>query len=718
MILSAFLTSVGINLGLCFLFFTLYSVLKNQPVNVPVYAPRLYKEHSESQQHRDDFTLERLLPSPGWVKRALQVTDDQLLAISGLDALVFMRIFVFSLRVFTFGVIVGIFILLPVNYLGNQLDDDFSDLPKKSLDSFSISNVNNGSNRLWIHFCAAYIFTAVVCYFLYCEYSYIFSKRIDCFNSSKPQPKQFTVLVRGIPVSAGSSTSETVEKFFTENYPSTYLSNSVVHRTSRLQAIVNEIEKLCKKLTRLKSTNGSEQKLSRSGFLGLFGKKVNLVEHYESKLEDLEVKMKEVAQLSLAREEVSAAFVCFKSRLGAAIALHIQPGINPTEWVTQRAPDPHDVYWPFFSASVVKLWIAKLVVIVAFIALTILFLIPVVLVQGLIHLDQLEKWFPFLKGVLKITLVSEVVTGYLPSLILQMFLSFVPPILVVFSSMQGSNSISKIEISACTQMIVFTIWNIYFANAVSGSALYRVRMFIEPKTIPTILAQAVPAQATFFITYVLSSGWASISSELFRLFPLISWYMTRLFDRKSDHDFEVPQFSYHSVIPRILFFGLVGITYFFLAPLILPFLLIFYCLGYVIYRNQLLTVYEQKYETNGKFWPTVHNTTIFSLILMHVIAIGIFGLKKLPLASSLTIPLPILTLLFNAYCRKRFLPIFKGYPTECMVKRDKEDENDPDMSEFFEKLVKAYQDPVMTRIRSSDNSDNNLNSPLLHSLNV
>lgn len=79
---------------------------------------------------------------------------------------------------------------------------------------------------------------------------------------------------------------------------------------------------------------------------------------------------------------------------------------------------------------------------------------------------------------------------------------------------------------------------------------------------------------------------------------------------------------------------------------------------------QLLNVYEPKYETGGKFWPIVHDSTIFSLVLMQVIVVGIFGLKKLSLASSLTIPLIVLTLLFNYYCRKRFLPIFRAYSAE------------------------------------------------------
>lgn len=101
-------------------------------------------------------------------------------------------------------------------------------------------------------------------------------------------------------------------------------------------------------------------------------------------------------------KELQAAFVSFKTRFGAAIALHIQESVNPTEWITEKAPEPHDVYWPFFTVSFIKRWISKLVVYVACAFITVLFLIPVAIVQGLTHLDQLEMWFPFLKGILRL----------------------------------------------------------------------------------------------------------------------------------------------------------------------------------------------------------------------------------------------------------------------------------------------------------------------------
>lgn len=709
MILSALLTSVGINLALCFLFFTLYSILRKQPGNINVYAPRLVAEGKAQQRGR--FNLESLLPTASWVKKAWQPSEDELLSIVGFDAVVFMRILTFSLKVFSVAGVLGVFILLPINFVGTQLNEDSSDLPNKSLDSFSISNVNDGSNRLWIHFCAAYVFTGVVCYLLYYEYNYISSKRIAYFYSSRPQPHQFTILVRAIPVPSGSTCSETVESFFKENHPSTYLSHSVVRRTSKLQGLISDAEKLYRRLAQLKLKNHTSQRFGRDGFLGIFGHKVDLLDHYEKKLEDVEHNVR-LEQSSLAAKEVSAAFVSFKSRLGAAVALHIQQGINPTEWITERAPEPHDVHWPFFSSSYLKRWICTLLVFAACAALTILFLIPVVIVQSLTNLDQLETWFPFLEGILSLTVVSQVITGYLPSLILSTFLSFVPPIMIIFSSMQGYISHSRIEKSACIKVLWFTIWNIFFANVLSGTVLYQVSVFLEPQKIPSVLAEAVPAQASFFIAYVVTSGWTSLSSELFRSIPLLCNFFKRVFSGKDD-EFEVPSIPYHSKIPKIIFFGLLGITYFFLSPLILPFLLVYYCMGYIIYRNQLLNVYASKYEAGGRFWPIVHDSTIFSLVLMHIIAIGIFGLKKLPLASSLIIPLPILTLLFHEYCQKRFLPIFKAYPNECLVKKDKEDLNDPTITEFYENLVTAYSDPVLSM--QYPVSTDGRNTPLLHS---
>lgn len=99
-------------------------------------------------------------------------------------------------------------------------------------------------------------------------------------------------------------------------------------------------------------------------------------------------------------------------------------------------------------------------------------------------------------------------------------------------------------------------------------------------------------QASFFIAYVVTSGWTSLSSELFRLLPLLYSFIQKIFSKIDIDGFGIPSTPYHSEISRILFFGLLGVTYFFLAPLILPFVLIYYFMGYIVYRNQVGRMYH------------------------------------------------------------------------------------------------------------------------------
>ncbi|KAK7852301.1 csc1-like protein, partial [Quercus suber] len=49
---------------------------------------------------------------------------------------------------------------------------------------------------------------------------------------------------------------------------------------------------------------------------------------------------------------------------------------------------------------------------------------------------------------------------------------------------------------------------------------------------------------------------------------------------------------------------------------------------------------------------------------------------------------------------------------QCLVKKDKEDLNDPTITEFYENLVTAYRDPVLSM--QYPVSTDGRNTPLLH----
>lgn len=69
-------------------------------------------------------------------------------------------------------------------------------------------------------------------------------------------------------------------------------------------------------------------------------------------------------------------------------------------------------------------------------------------------------------------------------------------------------------------------------------------------------------------------------------------------------------------------------------------------------------VYPTVYETCGQYWPYIHSYIFVALVLMQITMIGLFGLKSKPGAVVATLPLLVFTLLFNEYCKLRFLPSF------------------------------------------------------------
>lgn len=91
---SALLTSVGINIALCVVLLSLYSILRKQPGNFSVYFGRKLARERKRQKE-GHFSFERFVPSPSWIVKAWGYTEDEILAIAGLDAVVFLRILIF-----------------------------------------------------------------------------------------------------------------------------------------------------------------------------------------------------------------------------------------------------------------------------------------------------------------------------------------------------------------------------------------------------------------------------------------------------------------------------------------------------------------------------------------------------------------------------------------------------------------------------------------------
>lgn len=110
-------------------------------------------------------------------------------------------------------------------------------------------------------------------------------------------------------------------------------------------------------------------------------------------------------------------------------------------------------------------------------------------------------------------------------------------------------------------------------------------------SIPKTIGIAIPKKATFFITYIMVDGWAGIAAEILMLKPLIIFHLKNFFLVKTEKDREEAMdpgsLGFNTGEPRIQFYFLLGLVYATVTPLLLPFIIVFFALAYVVFRHQV-----------------------------------------------------------------------------------------------------------------------------------
>ncbi|XWS75768.1 hypothetical protein CRYUN_Cryun01aG0120600 [Craigia yunnanensis] len=713
--------AAAINILTAFAFFLTFAILRIQPVNDRVYFPKWYLKGLRSSPLANGSFVSKFVNLDfrsyarflNWMPAALQMPEPELIDHAGLDSSVYLRIYLLGLKIFVPIAFLAFTIMVPVNWTNNTLEHSSLNLTYSDIDKLSISNIPTGSHRFWTHLVMAYAFTFWTCYVLKREYEIVAAMRLHFLASEQRRPDQFTVLVRNVPPDPDESVSELVEHFFLVNHPDHYLSHQVVYDANMLSELVNEKKKIQNWLDFYQNKyerNPSRRPSLKTGFHGLWGNSIDAIDFYTSKIERLS------RDISAEREKVTnnpesimpAAFVSFKTRWGAAVCAQTQQSRNPTIWLTEWAPEPRDVYWENLAIPFVFLTIRRLIVAVAFFFLTFFFMIPIAFVQSLANIEGIEKALPFLKPIIEEKVIKSFIQGFLPGIALKIFLLFLPTILMIMSKFEGFISISALERRSASRYYFFLFINVFLGSIITGTAFQQLNNFIHQSTnqIPKTIGVSIPMKATFFITYIMVDGWAGIAGEILRLKPLIIYHLKNFFLVKTEKDREEAMdpgtIGFNTGEPQIQLYFLLGLVYAVVTPILLPFIIVFFGLAYVVYRHQIINVYNQEYESAAAFWPDVHVRIIAALIVSQLLLMGLLSTKEAAQSTPLLITLPVLTIWFHRFCKGRYEPAFVRYPLqEAMMKDTLERAREPNLNmKGF--LQNAYIHPVFKRADDSD----------------
>ncbi|GMY36814.1 calcium permeable stress-gated cation channel 1 [Fagus crenata] len=720
--------AAAINILSAFIFLVAFAILRLQPFNDRVYFPKWYLKNLRTDPTHSGAFVRKFVNLDfrsyirflNWMPDALRMPEPALIEHAGLDSAVYLRIYLIGLKIFVPIALLAWAILVPVNWTNRTLEiEKLSNVTSSDIDKLSISNIPLGSQRFWSHLAMAYAFTFWTCYVLLKEYETVASMRLQFLASEGRRPDQFTVLVRNVPPDPDESTSELVEHFFLVNHPDHYLTHQVVYDANKLAKLVKKKKKLQNWLVYYQNKyarQSSTRPFMKTGFLGLCGNKVDAIDHHESEIKKL---LKEIAAereriANNPKSIIPAAFVAFKTRWGAAVCAQTQQSRNPTLWLTEWAPEPRDVFWKNLAIPYVSLTVRRLIVAVAFFFLTFFFMIPIAFVQSLATIEGIEKAAPFLKHVIEKKSIKSIIQGFLPGIALKLFLIFLPTILMIMSKFEGLTSLSSLERRSASRYYLFNFVNVFLGSIIAGSALDQLGSFIHQSAndIPKTIGMAIPMRATFFITYIMVDGWAGIAGEILMLKPLIFYHLKNFFLVKTEKDREEAMdpgsLGFNTGEPRIQFYFLLGLVYATVTPVILPFIIIFFGLAYVVFRHQIINVYNQEYESAAAFWPDVHGRIITALVISQVLLMGLLSTKEAASSTPFLVALPVLTIWFHMFCKGRYEPAFIRYPLqEAMMKDTLERAKEPNLN-LKGYLQNAYIHPVFKASEDDEDEDDDV----------
>ncbi|CAN6683716.1 unnamed protein product [Malus baccata var. baccata] len=598
--LTSFLTSLGTDFLIFVALMFLFAWLSRKPGNTVIYYP------NRILRGLDPWEGGSMTRNPfAWIKEALSSTEQEVISMSGIDTAVYFLFLGTVLGILVLSSLVLLPILLPVaaTEVGQTLTNaTISNGTFSDLDKLSMGHLKEKSPRLWAFLFGIYWVSFVTYFLLWKAYKHASDLRATALMSPQAKPEQFAILVRDIPNSReGQIRKEQVDSYFKTVYPDTFYRSLVVTDNKEVDKIWEELEGFKKKLVRAeavyalsKKTGNSEgiKPTNKTGFLGLCGAKVDSIEYYTEKINELTPKLEAEQKATLREKQQNAALVFFTSRVTAAAAAQSLHAQLVDTWTVIDAPEPRQVLWPNLKIKFFQRQVRQYVVYII-VALTVVFyMIPIAAISAFTTLDNLKKLLPFLKPILKQDAIKTVLEAYLPQIALIVFLALLPKFLLFLSKAEGIPSQSHAIRASSGKYFYFTIFNVFLGITVGGT-LFNTFKTIEkdPNSLVSILASSLPSNATYFLTFVALKFFVGYGLELSRLVPLIIFHIKRKYLCKTEAEVKAAwlpsDLGYGTRVPNDLLVITIVLCYSVIAPLILPFGVLYFGLGWLILRNQV-----------------------------------------------------------------------------------------------------------------------------------
>ncbi|KAG2178083.1 hypothetical protein INT43_003336 [Umbelopsis isabellina] len=634
----------------------------------------------------------------GWIIPLIRVSQEEVLDKVGLDAVVMLQFLALGFKMFSICSFFGVTVLVPITVkTGNITAGDPQTL--------SIVSMTNSSNYLIPYLVFTYVFCLVAFWLMYRNYGHYVALRRRYMIRHKNSLQARSVMVTGIP--RHMQTDQKLAEYFEDlglgpvesahvvRYVKTVRS-TVAQRSSYLRSLEtyyakywgnpcedphydpdtildeadNEDDQDQAVTAAQKSTvpyivKKRKRPTTRTGFLGLFGEKVDAIDYYTRKFIDADDKVMELRSQKNFQTS-SVGFVTFETIVGATLASQVLIDGVPFRMRTKLAKEPRDIYWKSILIPGRQRIFREFITYVLLLALIVFWTVPVSFFSTLTSPQTLSKIIPSLANNHN-AVVQAIVQGILPPLAVNIFMALLPLILDALGELQGISSRSALAEATLSKFFFFQIFNVLLVFTIASTLSKTLQDIIQnPSAVANLLATTLPQVAPFFINYVILQGILLMPLNLLLIGALIVRGFNYLFLCKTPRDYaeaRAPQnFMYGWSYPTPLLMFVVVLEYSTVAPLILLFGTVYFAMAFLVYKYQLLYVYFHPYETAGAAWPMIFPRIITGMIIFQLTMTGLFFLKRYITLGALCIPLIVITIIYKVAMDKAYYKSTKALP--------------------------------------------------------
>jgi hypothetical protein len=670
----SFFLAICLNTCIGIFLLLLFSYFRRKPSLSWIYKPRtltiLNQQYSQPPRIDDTGLF-------NWFKQCWNIEESVLLTTAGPDAVMLSRFYIFCMKFFALCCLIGVALIVPVNLVSNN-----EELGRRILlhgfDTMSVNNINSDHLRnLYLHAITAWIIYLAAMYLLYKTWKGYIRIRHTFLIQNQSNNQLMSLLMHNIPKSTRSDDkfAEYCKQLFGANYSSSVL----VKDCRRLSRTVEKREKI---LDRLEYFFGlwAETGQRPAIIVGrkwencwLKGQKVDAIIYYARKLQKYNRLVTEIKRGGLMGgfRPIKIGFVTLNTSLAVNTLVKCEINHKPFQYQVSLAPKREDLIWPNLLFSAKIKYIRNIITTTIITVMLIFWTIPATAAQSLSNLNRLAKqlnWTFLEEFIVEFPVLTGFIQGYLPGLVVTLIMNIIPLFLYYLGYWSGQEANSSLQKYVLTRYFLFEIFNFFVIPTVTGSLSIAIKQIIDhPAEMFYLLGESIPSTANFFVSYVLVTSLTGYPFILLRLKALLIDYFYIKYWCKTVRSVKMrqmpPRCDYGSEYPEALLVFCIGITYTVISPIILPFVFLFFCLAYVANIYQLLYIFVPQFESGGLFWPTVFKRIIACLLVSQASLIGLFALKHLPVAATLCLPLPIITIIFYRFITKayhekgKFLPI-------------------------------------------------------------